>query len=391
MKNGLIIGASQDAIHAIRKAKECGVYVTAIDGNEKAEGLLYADKGIVADITDFETVSTIVEEIKPDFVIPIPIGRYLITTGYVNEKYNLPGIKYNSVLWSTDKYLFHKKLSENGLRDVELHLVNQDSKLEELKIQYPAIMKPRYGSGSRDVFFITNEEELKNAYEKVIILKEDFVLEQAVEGVEYGVDGVVIGGELKITLLRKKRITPFPERQAISYFSEYDEELLKRTSEKLNRTIKILGYNNCLISVDLIINNKDVFVIEIAPRPSGHNLHNVFTPEATGVDIVKEYIKNLMGESFEFAPRFKKHMQIRYFDFNDKLVKKVPELEDLNKRGKCNIIRWNCHIKKGDVLQKVVDGHSIMGRGFFIVEGAGEEDLVKQSEWILEQFEVEDI
>lgn len=390
-KRGIVIGASKDAIHTIEQAREQGVYVIALDGNEEAAGLKYADEAITVDISDFDKVCKIVEEIRPDFIIPIPIGRYLAATGYVNEKYCLPGIRYNATMWSTDKYLFHNKLKENGLRDVMLYLVNKDTSLEQLRIEYPAIMKPRYGSGSRDVFYLTSEEELKNAYEEVITLKEDFILEQAVEGIEYSVDGAVINGELKITLLRKKIITPLPVRQPIASCSVVEEEILNRVFSKLNRVIQTLEYNNCLLNADLIINTEDVFVIEIAPRPSGHNLHNVFVPKATGVDLAKEYIRYLLGKPYEFMAKTTKCVQIRFFDYCDVRVKKVPSLESLQNSGCCNLLEWNCNIREGDVLDKVVNGHSIMGRGFFIVEGKDEEDLIKQSEWVLKQFEVENV
>ena len=38
-----------------------------------------------------------------------------------------------------------------------------------------------------------------------------------------------------------------------------------------------------------------------------------------------------------------------------------------------------CHIHKGDVLQPVSDGHSVMGRGYFILENRG--GAVKENIW----------
>ena len=42
-------------------------------------------------------------------------------------------------------------------------------------------------------------------------------------------------------------------------------------------------------------------------------------------------------------------------------------------------------------MNKVINGHSIMGRGFFIVEGENEENLIRQSDWIMSQFEMEKV
>lgn len=391
-KIGVVIGASRDAVHTINKAKEQDVYVVALDGNPDAEGFKYADEALNVDISDVDKVCEAIEEIKPDFVIPIPIGRYLSTTGYVNEKFGLKGIKYKATELSTDKYLFHQRLHNDGLRDIELYLINSKSNIDEIHIPYPAIMKPRFGSGSRDVFYITNDDELSEAYKKVSQLDEDFVLEQAAEGTEYSVDGAVIGGKLNITLLRKKVITPLPIRQPISSFSvvksEANRQLLERVENKIDKVVKSLEYDDCLLNADLIINNDDVFVIEIAPRPSGHNLHNVFVPMSTGIDIAEEYLKFLQNKPYNFISENIRCIQIRFFDFDDVIIKRVPRLEELNKNKNVNIICWNCNINDGDYMGKVINGHSIMGRGFFIVESTDENKLIEQSEWILSQFQI---
>ena len=41
MRKGIVIGAGRDAIHTIKKAREQGIYVVALDGNPEAEGLKY--------------------------------------------------------------------------------------------------------------------------------------------------------------------------------------------------------------------------------------------------------------------------------------------------------------------------------------------------------------
>ena len=40
-------------------------------------------------------------------------------------------------------------------------------------------------------------------------------------------------------------------------------------------------------------------------------------------------------------------------------------------------------------MNRVINGHSIMGRGFFIVEGKNEDNLIRQSDSIMSQFEME--
>ncbi len=389
MMKGIVIGASRDAIHTIEKAKEHGIYVIALDGNPNADGFEVADERVVVDISDEEKVRKEVERIKPDFAIPIPIGRYLSTMGYVNDKFHLKGACYQATKVSTDKYIFHQILHDAKLRNIQFYLVNQNTDIEDINIDYPAILKPRFGSGSRDVFFINSDEDLNKYVKKVKLLNEDFVLEQAAIGDEYSIDGAVIDGKLQITLLRKKIITPLPIRQPISSFAETDDELYSRVSAFMQKVVEVLDYNDCLVNADLIINDSEIFVIEAAPRPSGHNLHNVFVPLATDIDIAEEYIKFLLGEHYNFIAKAIKNIQIRFFDFDDVQVKRVPQIGELKQVLGENLIMWNCNINNGDYLCKVVNGHSIMGRGFFVVKGSTEDDLVHKSDWVLSQFDIE--
>ena len=207
MRKGIVIGAGRDAIHTIKKAREHGIFVVALDGNPEAEGLKYADEGIVVDISDLERVREEVKKIQPDFTIPIPIGRYLSTMGYINDTFHFSGASYQATKVSTDKYTFHEILNREGLRNIQAYLVNKTANVQDMSIPYPAILKPRYGSGSRDVFFLNSKDDLIKEFQVVKELEEDFILEQAAEGEEYSIDGAVFDGKLQITLLRKKIIT----------------------------------------------------------------------------------------------------------------------------------------------------------------------------------------
>lgn len=382
-----IIGAGSEALHTIKKAQEYGITVIGFDGNPKAEGLAASDKALVVDISDEKSTIESVGAEEADFVLTVPIGRYLTTIGAVNDALRLPGIGKEMASCCTDKYTFHSKLQEKGLRSCKCYHVDAKAAVEKVEISYPAILKPRYGSGSRGIHMVNDEVQLQQALR--MVAGEDYVLEECVAGEEYGIDGAVIDGSFYMVLLRHKENTPPPARQAVAYFSvQPDDDFAIRVKEYMEQVVACLGLSECLLHADIIRGEKGPFVIELSARPSGHNLHNLFTPLCTGVDMAEEYIRYRLNMPYSFVPEATKSMMIHYFDIQGK-VTNVPNKEEvamLFEGINCKLVDWSCHIKEGDALAPVSDGHSLMGRGYFILEGASEEMLKKKAEEIKNLF-----
>lgn len=389
-----IIGASSESLHTIQKAKEYNLTVVALDGNENAEGLAAADEAIVVNISKEEETVQCVEKENIDFVLTVPIGRYLTTIGSVNDTLKLPGIGKKQAMYCTDKLLFHEKMKQNGLRDcvcVETKETLEDrEKLfaeiinGEQRLEFPAILKPRYGSGSRGIHFVNTMQELEEALK--VTCGESYVLEECANGEEYGLDGAVIDGKFYLVLLRHKENTPLPARQAVAYFSVMPEdEFYGQVKEFMEKAVKTLELEECLLHADIIRTEDGPFMIEMSARPSGHNLHNLFTPLCTGVDVAEQYIRYRMGLGCDFIPKRTKMMMIHYFDLEGE-VKAVPGAEQVESCLGVKPVIWQCNIKNGDVLSKVSDGHSLMGRGYFVLGGDSEEELKGYAEKIKKMF-----
>lgn len=363
----VIIGAGSEALHTIEMAHRHGIHVTALDGNPEAEGLKAADKAMVVNISDEEATIEATREVDPEFVLTVPIGRYLTTIGAVNDALKLPGISREIAMLCTDKYAFHQRLSSHGLRECLCYMV--DSEVKDYELNFPAILKPRYGSGSRGIYFADNQLQLLEMLPEVE--GEDYVLEECVAGDEYGVDGAVIDGEFYLVLLRKKENTPLPARQAVAYYSVQPTDLFYgQVKEYLEQAVSCLGLRECLFHADLIRSEQGPFIIELSARPSGHNLHNLFTPLCTGVDVAEEYMKYRQGQPYNFVPAETKSMLIHYFDMEGQVCH-VPSREEAEQVTDGMLAEWMCHVKEGDVLAPVSDGHSVMGRGYFVLD-AGE-------------------
>lgn len=379
-----IIGASIESLHTIEKAHRLGLTVAAFDGNPAAEGLKVADESYVVDISDEKATIEAVRNTNVDFVLTVPIGRYLTTIGAVNEALRLPGITRQMAELCTDKYAFHTRLQMQNLRNCTCYCLPEELE-EELVLSFPAILKPRFGSGSRGIYYLKSEKELEDALKA--IGEEPYILEECAEGDEYGMDGAVIAGRFYLVLLRKKDNTPLPNRQAVAYYSVNEEdEFYGQVAGYMQKVIDALGLSECLLHADLIRKENGPFAIEVSARPSGHNLHNLFTPLATGVDMAEQYIRYRMGEKYSFMPSKTEELSIHYFDMEG-TVTHIPSSDELIQTG-AEIAEWNCRILEGEVLASVSDGHSVMGRGYFILKHDKKEEPAKQALKIKELFRV---
>lgn len=385
----IVIGASEEAIYAMKQAKKREMKVLAFDGDKDAQGLQYAEEAYVVDIRNPENIYKILDDKKITseemLVLPVPIGRYLISTGSVNDHYDLPGVRRETTEICTDKWLFHETLSKAGLRNIRCKLIKEGERAEE-PVSYPSIVKPRYGAGSRQVLSISNQEEWQ-AFARDMPFSEDFILEDMVEGTEYGIDGMVVHGEFHLILARKKLITPPPYRQCVGYLSvipnKLNEEFLLKLQTFMQRLTETIKLQNGIVHADLMVNHKELFVIEMSARPSGHRLHDLFTPMVTGVDMINEFINLALGKEIQLrVANTDKVYMIRYFDI-EKEVKRIPEEKELS--STYPILAYTCNLQPGK-MDIVKDGHTLMERGYFIVEGDTEEEVCKIADDILHEF-----
>lgn len=396
-----VIGAGEESLYTIDKAHEYGIEMIALDGNPKAEGLGAADKAMAVDISKEKAVIDALEKEKPDFVLTAPIGRYLTTAGAVNDALGLPGISREAAVLCTDKFLFHQRMQEQKLRaghcyyaeggritDASGRTCQGEKEIgKELLLTFPAILKPRYGSGSRGIHVLNSREQLMEVLEAVSC--EAYVLEECAQGEEYGVDGALIGGQFYLVLLRKKENTPLPARQAVGYFAvSPSDRLWQEARDYMEKAVLCLGLKECLFHADIIKTDRGLFAVELSARPSGHNLHNFFTPLCTGVDMVEEYIRHRIGLPCHFETDKVRPMLIHYFDLQGK-VKHVPDQEEVQEALNVKLAGWKCRIREGEELAPVTDGHSLMGRGFFVLEGGDERELRQQAEKVKSFFQTE--
>lgn len=354
----LCIGAGAEQLAAIELGQRMGHHVVALDGNPQSPGLSVADQGIVVDLRDEQEVIQIARETDASCVIPVPLGAVLTTVGAVNDAMGWRGISHKAALACTDKTVMREALSRGGFviqpkyRNVHSITAAREAAYE---IGLPVILKPARGSGSRGVSLISTHAELNSILAEAeaqgqFELIGGLLIEAAILGYEVGIDAVVTSGHCIVLSVRKKKISPPPQRVTLEYTGpiELDAVELARVQSTIESAVLALKLDDCMLHADLMIDpiHSLVSLIEISGRPSGFGLSLEMLPACLGFNPIEQMIRLMLGQSFSFTPRLSRVARLRgLFDYPGRL-RAIGDLDEARKLP--GVLSINLPLRVGD-------------------------------------------
>lgn len=381
MGTALILGASSESIHAVEVAKEEGYHVVALDGDPEAPGLRHADEAAVVDISDPANVISYFGDRRPSCIVPVPIGRALVSTGQLNEYWGTPGIGAFAATLCTDKYLFARFLRDKGLRCSQCYLESEvrsnPSLIESMEL--PLIVKPRFGSGSRGVSLLNAVDDAMTC------LGDGDIVEEAFVGDEYGMDAIVVDGELSVLALRKKVNTPPPVCQCVGYRTLVNtDDAYTVVASLVEQIVDEIALRDGLLHADVMVRGDEAFVIELSGRPSGHSIHSHLVPLATGIDPIRLFLRLCVARTGSMPLVHVNPLYMGFFDLGEGTVSHVPSRSEVE--AVSGALDYDCRINTGDYLQRTVDGEVTKLGRFILPDDCG--DAVDRARSLLNLFEV---
>lgn len=178
-----------------------------------------------------------------------------------------------------DKYLTYSFLKNNGFNTPRTFL-NIDDVIDNIinnKLQFPLIIKPRWGMGSIGVLQADNLEELKVFYKKTLReindsylkyesgnhINESIVIQEKLMGQEYGLDIINnLNREYQNTIVKVKHAMRSGETDCAEVV---ESDYLKKIGEKLSQKLKHISNAD----VDVFLVDGKAFVLEINARFGG--------------------------------------------------------------------------------------------------------------------------
>jgi biotin carboxylase len=380
----MIVGAGIETIPGIIRAQELGFSVVSSDGEVNAPGRKISDFFINA--STYDPDDTVKKAIKFNKTTCSISGVMCLgsdvphTVASVAERLGLPGISLKSAYTSIDKAAMkdcfsasqisvppYKLLSSNS-HDLENFVTNYDS---------PWVLKPVDSRGARGVSRICSKDELLIGFRNAVknSPSKRVLIEQFIEGTQISTESIVIDGICKTVGYANRnyefleKFAPFIIENGGELPPAIDKKIIHKINEELQKASDALGISNGILKGDIVINQEEVFIIEVATRLSGGYFCTHEIPLNTGVDFVGLAIMQAMGKKIDLSdinPKFNKPVVQRYLFPNPGTIKEifVPEwiYEDPE------IIMCEIRISKG---QEITEINSHPSRGGVII-GCGE-------------------
>ena len=178
-----------------------------------------------------------------------------------------------------DKWKTYNFLKKSGFYTPKTFLNVEESLdyIDKKIIQYPLILKPRWGMGSIAIYEAENENELRLFYEKIgrqikgtylkyesnYTIGNNVIIQEKLNGQEYGMDVINnLEGIYQTSIVKKKFTMRAGETDCAMVVRE---DNLEKCGEKLSKLLRHIGN----LDVDIFYDGKKIYILEMNARFGG--------------------------------------------------------------------------------------------------------------------------
>ena len=367
-KRILFLGAAYAQIPIIEAAKKRKWYVITCDYLPDNPGHKLANEYYNISTTDYEGVLELAKKVKPGYVVAYASDPAAPVAAYISEKMGLPGNSFQSVRLLSEKDLFRSFLEKNGFNAPRSTSINQGENIfEKTKpLNYPFIIKPVDSSGSKGVKRVTKEPDLLKEAEYAFsfarnkrIIAEEFIES---DGPQLHGDGFVVDGDLVFSYLGdhhyNENINPFVP-YSTTWPSIKDNEIIIQVENELKKVIKLSGYKNGPVNIEVRITQAgEIYIMEIGPRSGGNFVPQVIQ-HATDFDMVEAMLDQFKGKQI-IMPDQNKRNSVAYYVIHSEQEGLLTELK-IDKSLLPFIKELHQYIKPGDTVKAFHGANAAIG------------------------------
>jgi formate-dependent phosphoribosylglycinamide formyltransferase (GAR transformylase) len=234
----------------------------------------------------FEDPKVAAESISGEFGGVVAVGdRPAYIASLVAERLGLRFSPPDAVAACRDKFLARERFRQAGLLTPSFRRAGFDANVaaEAAAAIYPCVLKPVGLSASRGVIRANNPNEFLAAFERIRALVESpelrrldetraAVVESFIPGREFALEGLLTGGKLRTLAIFDKPDPlegPFFEETIYTTPSREPENVQFAIQETTKSAVQALGLTDGPVHAEMRVNDRGVWMLEIAARPIG--------------------------------------------------------------------------------------------------------------------------
>lgn len=293
-------------------------------------GFAFGDKIYYEDTRDYEKILEIARNEQIDGIVTTGTDVAVVTIGKVCDALGLSGLSFEAGKTATDKMLMKQKYEEYGVRTARYRRISlmgaekekqqdshsrfenqdKDSKFieyleKELEgLQFPLIFKAVDTSGSRGIVKAEDSSKFVEAYRAVRenTRKDYFIVEEFLEGEEFGAQSFVCRGEVQFILPHGDYVFQGDTGVPIGHWAPYELEqsVIEDAKEQLQKAVKAMGLDNCALNADFILSGGKPYVLEIGGR-AGATCLTELVSLYYGYNYYEKIIQAALGLPVDFA------------------------------------------------------------------------------------------
>lgn len=397
MEKVFVIAGGEWQKPLVRKVKELGYEAVNSNLYPDSPAFQYADHAEITDVRDKETNLAIGRKYGVNAVLTDESDIAVPTVAYVSETLELPGIGQEKASLFTNKYKMCRFARMHGLNVPEYACCVSGQEAAEFVrnlldggVCSRAIIKPLDSQSSRGVYILERPEDAEVFYELSASCstdKKSVIVEQYIEGTEFTVDGIVIGGKhYSLAVSEKKHYAYNPNIASELFFSyenpRFDYEVLRRQND---RFVEMAELSFGLTHAEYKFEKGRYYLIEIAARGGGTRISSDIVPRLTGVDVYKILIEKALGhasaeDSFHPVIPYSRCGVLKFLDaaFDGGRVTSIEGVDEILSNP--DVLELHLEFKVGDELYLASDDRSRIG--FYIAFGESRQELREKMHWI---------
>ena len=363
MKKILLLGSGELGKEFTISAKRLGCEVIACDKYANAPAMQVADSSVVFDMLDAKKLANLVDEVKPDFIVPE------IEAIRTEELFNIEnkGITVvpsaRAVNLTMNRDAIRDRAIELGIKTAKYKYAHSLDELEQAikTIGFPCIVKPVMSSSGKGQTLIKAQEEVPLAWEnatknmrgdRVKVIIEEFIN---------------FISEITLLTIRQSNSStifcpPIGHKQEQGDYIEswqpenINQDLLAKAKNISEKITKDLGGNG-LFGVEFFITTDDIIFSELSPRPHDTGMVTMYTQNLSEFDlharaILSYPINNILMLRQGYSTVIKANgFEDKNFDYKFSGIEKALELDDVDIRLFGKPKAWN-NRRLGVILSK---------------------------------------